>query len=99
MVWRKSANVAQFKWASVGPKWDNEISRKSGMTEESAGKFAENDQRINFFFLMREEMFLEAGEGCAAKGKFKPGDAVFFGGKFRWVSTPQADGYIWIPDK
>jgi hypothetical protein len=99
MAWTKAPNGAQYKWASKGSKWDNEIVRKSGMTEESAKKFADSDPRINFFFLMRQGMFLEAGEGCEAKGTFNPGDAVFFGGKHWWGSAPQADGYVWTPDK
>jgi hypothetical protein len=99
MRWTKVANVAQYKWASRGSKWDNEIVRKSKMTLESAQEYAESDQRINFFFLMRGPMFLEAGEGCEAKGQFNSGDAVFFCGQYCWGSAPQADGYIWTPDK
>ncbi len=99
MAWKKVANVAEYKWASKGTTWDNEICRKSGMNPQSAQEFANGDSRINFFFFMREGMFLEAGEGCQAKGEFNPGDAVFFGGKWWWGSAPQADGYIWEPDK
>jgi hypothetical protein len=98
MAWVKVSDVAQYKWASKGSTWENEIERKSGMTAESAMAFAANDQRINFFFFMNEGMYLEAGDGCQAKGQFSPGDAVFFGGKWCWGSAPQADGYIWKPD-
>lgn len=97
MAWQKTSNVAEYKWASKGSEWDNEITRKSGMTEEAAQQYAESDPRINFFFFMRESMFLEAGDGCEAKGEFNPGDAVFFGGKWQWGSAPQADGYTWAP--
>ncbi len=93
MAWKKVPNVAQYKWASKGSTWDNEIARKSGMTAESAQEFADKDQRINFFFFMNSSMFLEAGEGCEAKGQFNPGDAVFFSGEPWWGSAPQADGY------
>ena len=68
------------------------------MAPESAQEHANSDQRINFFFFMREGVYLEAGDGNEAKGQFNPGNAVFFGGKWRWGSAPQADGYIWEPD-
>ncbi|NER80422.1 MAG: hypothetical protein F6K42_12765 [Leptolyngbya sp. SIO1D8] len=98
MAWTKVSNVAEYKWASKGAKWDNEIERKSGMTMEAAQEYAEKDPRINFFFFMRGSMFLEAGEGCEAKGQFNSGDVVFFGGKYWWGGAPQADGYIWAPE-
>ena len=95
MTWKKVGNVAQYKWASKGSIWDNEIERKSGMTAESAQEYANKDPRINFFFFMRQSMFLEAGGDCEAKGQFNPGDVVFFGGKHWFGGASQADGYIW----
>lgn len=99
MAWTKVSNVAEYGGASPKAIWENQITRGANMTEDSAQKFAESDPRINFYFFMRKSMFLDGGEGYEAKGQFNPGDAVFFGGKPWWGSAPQADGYLWTPDK
>lgn len=93
MAFQETPNVAQYKGAS----WDNLIKKVSGTTPEEARKIAFQDPDIDFFFYVREPMFLEGSpgpDGWTEKGQFNPGDAVFFSGQPWPGSAPQCDLYV-----
>ena len=37
-AWHKTPNVAQYKWASAGPVWENEVIRLRVSTPEEANE-------------------------------------------------------------
>lgn len=88
----KTPNVAQYK----GANWDNLVKKESMCSLEKAQKIALSDPNISFFFLVQSAMFLEGKsglDGWTEKGKFQPGDAVFFKGEPWYGSAPQCDAY------
>ncbi|MET1253570.1 hypothetical protein [Aliikangiella maris] len=83
IAWQEQYGVAMYDEAN----WENEFSRQSNMTAESAKIYAEDHPEINFFFIVNEPMSLPK------HGNFSPGDAVFFSGVAWPGSAPMADIY------
>lgn len=100
--WIVIPDVVQDADASRGSRWDNEIKRVSGLTWRDALQIASEDQRINFFFLMRRSgsIYLSGSGEEEAKGMFGPGDAVFFAGRPSPGEAPgMADMFFFVPEK
>lgn len=88
MTWKKISNVAMYK----GANWDNLIKKVPNCTIEDAKCIALKNSKINFFFLCREYLVLEATENRIER-IFNPGDAVFFSGEPQFGTAPQCDSY------
>ena len=99
--WKKKPDLAQYKWASPGNKWDNEVLRVHYLSPEQAVEIAEQLPEVTFFtYIKGGQMCLEGEDGTMANGKgcFVYGDVIFFKGK-DWLGTAPglADTYIKQP--
>ena len=87
--YKKVPNVAQYK----GSDWSGHIKTVHNMTLEEAKAFANQNDKITFFFHMKTGMCLEIAP--PEHQFFSPGDAVFFSGEPWWGSAPgMSDGFI-----
>lgn len=83
MNWKKIPNCAMYNQAD----WSKKIKTVTNCSEEKAKQIAESDSSINFFFLVKEDVNLNAA------GFFLTGTAVFFGGGPVYGSARQCDSY------
>lgn len=77
----ETPNVAQFG----GGDWSGMLRKGNYATPEDAMKSCNGPE--TFFFYCKEPVNLGPGK------QFVKGDAVFFGGYFKWGSAPQCTGY------
>lgn len=59
MAFKAIANVAEYK----GGSWDNLVTKVSDTTPEEAMKIAFQDPKVDFFFYVRQPIFLEGKSG------------------------------------
>ena len=91
--YQKIPGVAQYGDGD----WSGYITTIHDMTLEEAKAFANQSDKINYFFHMKTGMAMGRLGGPCGVHVFQPGDAVFFSGEPWWGSAPGvADGYIKI---
>ncbi|NGX38557.1 MAG: hypothetical protein K1000chlam2_01731, partial [Chlamydiae bacterium] len=89
--YKKFENVAQF----ADGDWSGHIKTLHNMTLEEAKAFADQNDKVSFFFYMKSN--LTYGNGTPNMNYFSSGDAVFFSGKPTWAYIHgKVDSYIKI---
>lgn len=81
MNWKEIPNVAMYG----NGDWSGFVEKVPNCNVETAKEIAENNPKISFFFICKDDVNLNKG------GYFNRGDAVFFNGEPHYGSAPQCD--------